>query len=82
MAIDSLSYPLSVAQLYARAFWDPKPTTNETSERQLAYALGYPDDWRVERTVEFDKDGVPIIRDRIHALFGKKIKSQYCSICM
>lgn len=66
----------SVAQLYARAFWDPKPTTTVTQERQLAYALGYPDDWRVERTVEY-KNGLPVIRDRIHALFGKKKKSQY-----
>mmetsp|Transcript_30464 Transcript_30464/g.86918 ORF Transcript_30464/g.86918 Transcript_30464/m.86918 type:complete len:374 (+) Transcript_30464:146-1267(+) len=71
-----LPFPPSVAQLYARAFWDPKPTTTTKSERQLAYALGYPDDWRVERTVEY-KDGSPIIRDRIHALFGKRTKSQY-----
>jgi hypothetical protein len=71
-----LPFPPSSAHLYARAFWDPKPTTNAKSERQLAYALGYPDDWRVERKVE-NKDGAPIIRDRIHALLGKKKKSQY-----
>jgi hypothetical protein len=79
MTIESskLSFPPSVAQLYARAFWDPKPTTNPKTERQLAYALGYPDDWRVERKVEYKDDGTPVIRDRIHTLFGKKKKSQY-----
>lgn len=75
-ASDRFSFPPSVAQLYARAFWDPKPTTSEKQERQLAYALGYPDDWRVERSLEC-KDGTPIIRDRIHALHGKKKKSHY-----
>ena len=72
-----LVFPPTVAQLYARAFWDPKPTASVKSQRQLAYALGYPDDWRVERKVDFKDDGVPIIQDRIHAFLGKKQKSQY-----
>lgn len=71
-----LSFPPTVAQLFARAFWDPKPTVTVKSQRQLAYALGYPEDWRVERKVEY-KDGNPIIHDTIHALLGKKTKSRY-----
>jgi hypothetical protein len=72
-----LPFPPTVAQLYARALWDPKPTTSLKSQKQLAYALGYPLDWRVERTVEVTEDGKKsILRDRIHAT-GKKNKSQY-----
>lgn len=71
-----LPFPPTVAQLYARALWDPKPTTTLKSKKQLAYALGYPLDWRVVRTVEHVKDGSSIVRDRIHAT-GKKNKSQY-----
>lgn len=71
-----LAFPPTIAQLFARALWDPKPTVTVKSQRQLAYALGYPDDWRVERKVEF-KDGNAIIQDTIHALQGKKTKSRY-----
>ena len=71
-----LPFPPTVGQLYARTLWDPTPTTTLKSERQLAYALGYPADWRVERTVT-SVDGKSIIRDRIHAKFGKKTQSQY-----
>jgi len=71
-----LPFPPTIAQLFARAFWDPKPTLTVKSQRQLAYALGYPDDWRVERKVEY-KDGNPIIQDTIHALLGKKTKTRY-----
>jgi hypothetical protein len=53
-------------------------------EKQLAYALGYPMDWRVERTVTYStgehnyhKKGVPVIRDRIHAVGGKKNKTKF-----
>ena len=76
-ASKKLVFPPTMAQLYARAFWDPKPTVSVKSQRQLAYALGYPDDWRVERRVDFNDDGFPIIQDRIHAFLGKKQKSQY-----
>ena len=44
-------------------------------ERQLAYALGYPSDWRVERTV-VSSEGNNVIRDTIHARFGKTSKQQ------
>lgn len=72
-----LPFPLTVTQLYSRALWDPKQTTTLKSERQLAYALGYPADWRVSRIVTA-KDGKSVIRDRIHAIFGKsKKRSQY-----
>lgn len=71
-----LPFPPTIAQLFARAFWDPKPTLTVKSQRQLAYALGYPDDWRVERKVEH-KDGQQIIHDTIHALLGKKTKTRY-----
>lgn len=74
--VGKLPFPPSVAQLYARAFWDPKPTVTVPSQRLLAYALGYPEDWRVERKVEY-KNGTPIIQDKIHAWLGKKNKIQY-----
>ncbi|KAG7355740.1 hypothetical protein IV203_000426 [Nitzschia inconspicua] len=71
-------FPPTAAQLYCRAMFDPKPTTTETSQKQLAYALGYPMDWRVERTIAYDEtSGKPIIRDRIHALGGKKNKTKF-----
>lgn len=70
--------PPTVAQVYARALWDPTPTTTSISQRKLAYALGYPIDWRVERIVEIDEEtGKPIIRDRIHATGGKKNQIKY-----
>lgn len=61
-----LPFPATPAQRYARALWDPKPTTTSLSEKQLAYALGYPDDWRVERRLE-SRDGKQVTYDRIHA---------------
>lgn len=74
----ALPFPPTSAQLYSRAMFDPSPTTTETSQKQLAYALGYPMDWRVERTVTKDEStGLPIIRDRIHALGGKKNKTKF-----
>lgn len=71
---EKIRFPPTVAQLYARAFWDPKPTLSVKSQRQLAYALGYPSDWRVERSIDHNEDGAPIIQDRIHAFIGKKQK--------
>lgn len=68
-------FPPSPAELYSKALWDPKPTSSLKNERQLAYALGYPSDWRVERTV-IRKDGKYVIRDTIHARFGKTSKQQ------
>ena len=67
--------PPSAAQLYARALWDPKPAKTPLSQQTLAYALGYPSDWRVERTVEKTKDGAVVISDRIH--YKAKNKSHY-----
>jgi hypothetical protein len=61
-----LPFPATPAQLYARALWDPKPTTTSLSEKQLAYALGYPDEWRVERRLE-SRDGKQVTYDRIYA---------------
>ena len=69
-----LPFPPTVAQLYARALWDPKPTKTMKSQKQLAYALGYPVGWRVERVVT-TQDDKKTIRDRIHAV-GKN-KSKY-----
>ncbi|CAJ1891926.1 unnamed protein product [Cylindrotheca closterium] len=68
-------FPPSPAELYARALWDPKPTKSLKTERQLAYALGYPSHWRVVRTV-VRKDGKHVIRDTIHTRFGKTSKQQ------
>lgn len=42
----------SVLQVIARALFDPNPTTDETSERYLATALGYPSSWHVVRRME------------------------------
>lgn len=66
-------FPPTPAELYSRALWDPTPTSSVKTERQLAYALGYPSDWRVERTV-VDKDGKTVIKDTIHALSGTSKK--------
>lgn len=72
------SFPPTAAQLYSRAMFDPTPTTTETSQKQLAYALGYPMDWRVERTIgHHETTSKPIIRDRIHAVGGKKNKTKF-----
>lgn len=60
-----LPFPLTPAQRYAHALWDPKPTTTSLSEKQLAYVLGYPDDWRVERRVD-QRDGKQVTYDKIH----------------
>jgi hypothetical protein len=70
------TFPPTVAELYSRAMFDPTPTTTIISQKQLAYALGYPMDWRVERTVR-EIDGKNIIQDRIHALGGKKNKTKF-----
>jgi hypothetical protein len=75
-ASKKLLFPPTVSQLYAKALWDPKPTTTPKSQKQLAYALGYPAGWRVERTVTTNKEGKSIIRDQIHALFGKSSSNQ------
>jgi len=58
--------------------FDPHPTETVISQKQLAYALGYPMDWRVERTV-INEEGTNknIIKDRIHALGGKKKQTKY-----
>eukprot|EP00980_Cylindrotheca_fusiformis_P029189 scaffold22748_cov182-Cylindrotheca_fusiformis.AAC.3 len=71
-----LPFPPTVTQLYSRALWDPRPTTTLKSEKQLAYALGYPSDWRVERKIAA-RDGKSVIRDQIHAMFGKGKKQSY-----
>jgi len=72
--------PPTISQIYAKAMFDPRPTTKTIiSQKQLAYALGYPMDWRVERTVIVE-EGEPskkIIKDRIHALGGKKNQTKY-----
>jgi hypothetical protein len=70
--------PPTIAQLYGRTLWDPTPTTTTKSQKQLAYALGYPIDWRVERSVEVDDEtGQPRVMDRIHATGGKKNQIKY-----
>ena len=76
-----LPFPPTPAQLYARALWDPKPTTSIKTQKLLAYALGYPMDWRVERFVEKDKSDPTkhVIRDRIHAVVVKKKNEIQCT---
>ena len=65
-------FPLNVSQIYSNALWDPTPTTSQLSEKQLAYALGYPSEWRVERKVISTEDGQNVIIDRIHLTTSKK----------
>lgn len=74
----SSSLPPTISQIYTKAMFDPHPTETVISQKQLAYALGYPMDWRVERTV-IVKEGTnkKIIQDRIHALGGKKNQTKY-----
>ena len=65
-------FPLNVSQIYSNALWDPTPTTSQLSEKQLAYALGYPSEWRVERKVISTEDGKKVIIDRIQLTTNKK----------
>ena len=88
----------TISQIYAKALYDPHPTKTSTSQKQLAYALGYPMDWKVERKIieeevvvdVEDHDGEDedrnnkvkklkrvIIKDRIHALGGKRNQTKY-----
>jgi hypothetical protein len=87
----------TISQIYAKALYDPRPTKTSTSQKQLAYALGYPMDWKVERkvieeeAVDVDDDDDDdedenkkakkqkrvIIKDRIHALGGKRNQTKY-----
>ena len=53
----------TVLNCIGRALWDPNPTTSDRQARQLAVALGYPRDWRVERSLDPD-DGSLV--DRIY----------------
>lgn len=78
MSSSSSLLPPTIAQIYAKALYDPRPTETVISQKQLAYALGYPMDWRVERTV-ISEEGTnkKIIKDRIHALGGKKNQTKY-----
>ena len=66
----------TISQIYAKAMFDPRATKTIISQKQLAYALGYPMDWRVERNVIIE-EGKKIIKDRIHALGGKKNQTKY-----
>ncbi|MGK3741347.1 MAG: hypothetical protein ACI8RD_006954 [Bacillariaceae sp.] len=71
----------TISQIYAKALYDPRPTKTSTSQKQLAYALGYPMDWKVERNVieevVDEKKKRVIIKDRIHALGGKRNQTKY-----
>mmetsp|Transcript_20913 Transcript_20913/g.49302 ORF Transcript_20913/g.49302 Transcript_20913/m.49302 type:complete len:401 (+) Transcript_20913:420-1622(+) len=70
--------PPTVSQIYAKAMFDPRPTDTIISQKQLAYALGYPMDWRVERTIVVEEETKKkIIKDRIHAVGGKKNQTKY-----
>eukprot|EP00536_Pseudo-nitzschia_multiseries_P015642 jgi/Psemu1/247013/estExt_Genewise1.C_9250023 len=70
--------PPTISQMYAKAMFDPRPTKTILSQKQLAYALGYPMDWRVERTIVVEEDTkTKVIKDRIHARGGKKNQTKY-----
>ena len=44
--------PPTISQIYAKAMYDPNSTEDSIiSQKQLAYALGYPMNWRVERKI-------------------------------
>lgn len=58
----------SALLVIAKALWNPKPTTDDKSERFLANALGYPRSWRVERRIEENsKNSKTVNVDRIFA---------------
>ena len=42
----------SVLDALGRALWEPRPTRSDEEEQQLAFALGYPSEWHVVRTLE------------------------------
>jgi hypothetical protein len=42
----------TVLRLMGKALWDTRPTTTDLAARQLAVALGYPESWRVVRSIE------------------------------
>jgi hypothetical protein len=47
MALDQLAL-----DVICKALWDPNPTKSDLQSCQLANALGYPDAWRVVRTLD------------------------------
>lgn len=50
-----------VARTLGGALWDSHPTRTDVRARHLAAALGYPDGWRVVRTIEEQSPAAPII---------------------
>ena len=63
------------ATIYAKALYDPVDNCTQKKDylhqKQLAYALGYPLHWRVERRVR-KEDDVVIIKDQIWASHEQK----------
>jgi hypothetical protein len=66
----------TVLRIMSKALWDTRPTTTDLAARQLAVALGYPESWRVVRSIETNESASPspnpnpstkIIVDRIYA---------------
>ncbi|KAL7578368.1 hypothetical protein ACA910_012770 [Epithemia clementina (nom. ined.)] len=55
----------SVLDALGRALWMPRPTTSDLEAQQLAFALGYPSEWRVVRTLE------PILAEKPAAVQSK-----------
>lgn len=58
---------LMVARSMGNALWDPRPTKTDRRAQHLAAALGYPEGWRVVRTIEKTATHPVIILDRIYA---------------
>ena len=56
-----------VARHFGATLWDARPTKTDKRAKQLAAALGYPDDWRVVRTISSTDTHPIIITDRIYA---------------
>jgi len=55
--------PPTISQIYAKALYDPNSTEDSIiSQKQLAYALGYPMNWRVERKIVEEEE---VIEDDI-----------------
>jgi hypothetical protein len=74
----SMASERTVLRIMGKALWDTRPTTTDLSARQLAVALGYPESWRVVRSIETNESEASasvstpnpnhkIIVDRIYA---------------
>ena len=70
----------TVLRIMGKALWDTLPTTTtDLQARQLAVALGYPESWRVVRTIETNNETIeskPVEVSSLEPLSSPKNKKQ------